>query len=322
MKKPPARPLATRPSPHVPAPYRPTPVARKPVVPKQATPTSLQASRRPSPPPVYRPQRSPALQRMEVPNPEGTRVWNESVDRGRRLLQQIATPRPQRYAEQQPQNLLREIRERAKQRVYRRLYQTEMDTKGSKTRFIDDVDARFQTPVRYENSFKPGHIYANNNFGPELKDESAQRPIPVRNWDPEDIELSDDDLQRLVGGTTQERVRQDLRQWENSSIESLANSDVLFFQYRERYHQPLVRLHRNTVINPDTLAVIAMVRQRLQVGEEFTVKPEQADEFAALLGTPNGRAACFLVLDHGPSLRIQGIRSISVSYSDITITFK
>lgn len=104
----------------------------------------------------------------------------------------------------------------------------------------------------------------------------------------------------------------------NRSGIGIRNSEVLFLQSRDAGFQQRLRvLQRQHVTNATTRAVTgeSFRRHGIDPSAQNTrtlsyTRLEGGDLFAALLGTPNGRAAAFLVLDHGEDLGVIGIERI------------
>jgi hypothetical protein len=97
----------------------------------------------------------------------------------------------------------------------------------------------------------------------------------------------------------------------------LANSEVLFLQYQAvGFQQRAHSLKRQHITNSETREVTAASFQRQGVNPSTSDKMivyryEARDAyFYALLGTPNGRAGAYLVIDHGEELGIIGIDRI------------
>jgi len=97
----------------------------------------------------------------------------------------------------------------------------------------------------------------------------------------------------------------------------LANSEVLFLQYRavgftERAHS----LKRQLIQNAETLQVTAESFRRSAVNPATSAAmvchthEARGAMFYALLGTPNGRAAAYLVIGHGADFGIIGVDRI------------
>ncbi len=115
---------------------------------------------------------------------------------------------------------------------------------------------------------------------------------------------------------------------------ALENSEVFWWQYKKVLHdvhgdgQPykkakkesLAHIVRSVIINGITLDTMRWCQ-----GEEmdekgwFVVRPSQPselDDFCALLGTPNGTAAAYLLIQHGISFEKKQIDRIEYSFAE------
>ncbi len=100
--------------------------------------------------------------------------------------------------------------------------------------------------------------------------------------------------------------------------ESFNNSEILFQQYKSLFpHLPKLRkLVRKNVASAEGAQVFLKV---LETGS--TQFFPGSTEFNALLGTPNGTAATYLILDHGQDLDISTISSAEIEETDSKIIF-
>lgn len=108
--------------------------------------------------------------------------------------------------------------------------------------------------------------------------------------------------------------------------ESVTNSEILWYQYKqvlsannqnpkEAKSGNLESLIRSTIINAVTLDTILFSDINAAPNAEFIFYP--TDElFWTLLGTPNGTAAAYLLLDHGLSMGVKNIESIKVKFGN------
>lgn len=104
------------------------------------------------------------------------------------------------------------------------------------------------------------------------------------------------------------------------------NSDVMYHQFNQLRIQNkkvakkgMRQLERTPIINPFTLGT-AYHCAGFTVEGEFTVGPDSPD-FYALLGTPNGTAAIFLLKDYAANLGIVDIKSVKFENRTLTIDF-
>ncbi|WP_027346880.1 hypothetical protein [Hamadaea tsunoensis] len=128
-----------------------------------------------------------------------------------------------------------------------------------------------------------------------------------------------------------------LRSWQNSvhAGEPFTNADIYFHQYRLAFLEqnpdlvgepvlPKLRVLRRqnagNALTADVLAYLSWERDDPAV--PLGVHLPQSDAFAALLGTPNGSAAAYLVIQYGPQLDITTIATIEVATGqDLVFTF-
>lgn len=103
----------------------------------------------------------------------------------------------------------------------------------------------------------------------------------------------------------------------------LANSEVLYLQYQSAgFTERANMLKRQFIMNDETKLVTAESFRRARVNPDTSSRRvvhtyETRDPmFYALLGTPNGRAAAYLVIDHGADLGIIGVDRIEHDKED------
>jgi hypothetical protein len=100
--------------------------------------------------------------------------------------------------------------------------------------------------------------------------------------------------------------------------EAFNNSEVLFQQYKFMFPElpRLRKLVRQNVASAEGAQVFVHVLERGR--QQFLPGTE---EFNALLGTPNGTAATYLILDHGQELGISTITLAEIEEQDSKIIF-
>jgi hypothetical protein len=116
------------------------------------------------------------------------------------------------------------------------------------------------------------------------------------------------------------------------------NSEIIWNQYKSaikqaksvsggqdlKYAGNLGEIERNTIINDQTLDTIFFCDgggKVLNNRETSVVLPESAD-FWALIGTPNGISAGWLIIDHGTALGLQSLESIEYQRMRMNIKYK
>jgi hypothetical protein len=89
-------------------------------------------------------------------------------------------------------------------------------------------------------------------------------------------------------------------------------------------YRGLKTIKRSSITNPQTKHTIFWCDrggEAWATTNKITVTPADED-FWALLGTPNGNSAAWLVLQHGESMGATGIENIIYSDNDLTINLE
>ncbi len=115
---------------------------------------------------------------------------------------------------------------------------------------------------------------------------------------------------------------------------ALQNSEIIWFQYKQALAEAgmqkadkrgnLARIARTTIINKrtnDTIFWCDQGDQAMLDGGAFTVR-EGDEDFWALLGSPNGSASAWLLIQHGVSLGARGIDAITYRKKELQIDYE
>lgn len=118
-----------------------------------------------------------------------------------------------------------------------------------------------------------------------------------------------------------------------------ANSEIIWNQYKSavktaksasadqglKYTGNLSEIERNTIINGQTLDTIFLCDRGgevLDFKSKRVVRPDSdSEDFWALIGTPNGTSAGWLIIDHGTALGLQSLESIEYQRSQMNIKY-
>lgn len=156
-----------------------------------------------------------------------------------------------------------------------------------------------------------------NNGGADVVSRFSQR---LNDWTPPDQASFENSFVRQPAANAY-RQREILivadRNFNDRGI-GIPNSEVLYLQFRDAGLGGcrVEVLKRQHIVNAETILVTAESFLRSGVNPNLSTqrivhrRDGGGDMFAALLGTPNGRAAAYLVIDHGEEMGIINIDRI------------
>lgn len=237
-------------------------------------------------------------------------------------------PETQAFQEcrQRGQGLLEEMRRRWLQRRQAALAPALRGRLGLPGPDLRETQAQQAAAARNQRAQRDAQLY-NNRYNTEI-DQGAQgarfatsRFTQQRqHWEPSQQASFENSFHPVRAYPSQQGTEMHMvaeRNFNRAGI-GIRNSEVLFLQSREAgFHQRLHVLQRHNVTNATTREVTAESFRRHGIDPNSPAtrtltytRQQGGDLFAALLGTPNGRAAAFLVLDHGEDLGVIGVERI------------